>query len=67
MADVDSGEITRESCYTLSEFQKRTGMKRDAMRTARRNGLRVSYLHGRAFVLGKHWLDYLEAQASDQA
>lgn len=67
MAVIESGEVTSGASYTLPEFMRRTGMKRDAMRTARRNGLQVSYLHGRAFVLGKHWLDYLEAQASQQA
>ncbi len=65
MAVTECGEITRESCYMLSEFQKRTGMKRDAMRTARRAGLKVRYLHGRGFVLGSDWLAYLESQTTE--
>lgn len=62
------GEISIDSSYTLEEFQARTGMKRDAMRAARRKGLRVIYRHNRGYVLGRDWLSYLDMQAkSDSA
>lgn len=53
------GEITTGSSYSLSEFMERTGLKRDAMRQARRNGLQVVRRHGRVFILGSEWLRYL--------
>lgn len=55
------GEINRDSAYTLDEFTKRTGLKRDALRSARHNGLTVTYKHNRAYILGRHWLAYLQA------
>ncbi|QGQ26836.1 hypothetical protein F1728_31020 [Gimesia benthica] len=55
--------ISIDSCYTLEELMKRTGLKRDAMRTARRKGLRVIYRHNRGYVLGRDWLSYLDMQA----
>ena len=64
-----SGTITAEATYTLAEFQKRTGLKEWALRQARRSGLRVLYVHGRGFVRGSDWLDYLAtaAEAADIA
>lgn len=59
------GEISIDSSYTLEEFQTRTGLKRDGMRTARRKGLRVIYRHGRGYVLGRDWLAYLDMQAKE--
>lgn len=59
-----SGEISSNASYTLSELSKRTGLKRDALRSARRKGLRVVYLHNRGYVLGRDWLLYLDEQGS---
>ncbi len=59
MKSTESGEISQDACYTLSELQKRTGLKRDAMRSARKNGLRVIYRHNRAFIMGSDFLSYL--------
>lgn len=64
-AVIDSGEIVANASYTLDEFSRRTGLKRDAIRAARHNGLIVTRRHNRAYVLGKHWLEYLEG--SEQA
>ncbi|QDV18735.1 hypothetical protein Pan153_33960 [Gimesia panareensis] len=56
------GEISSGASYTLSEFSSRTGLKRDAIRSARRNGLRVVYRHNRGYILGRDWLSYIDDQ-----
>jgi len=66
-AIAEAGEVRRDAVYTMAEFTARTGLKRDAIRTARQNGLVVDYRHGRAFVRGDAWLDYLERQAEQDA
>ena len=58
-AVLESGEISASSVYTLAEFQRRSGLKRDAMRAARHRGLKVIRAHGRVFVSGREWIDYL--------
>lgn len=65
MSVSECGEINKDSVYTLAEFQNRTGLKRHALRTARRQGLKVNYLHSRGFILGKDWLSYLDQQAAN--
>jgi len=54
------GVIDVKSCYTLKEFAQRTGLKRDAIRSARNQGLRVIYKHNRGYVRGQDWVEYLE-------
>lgn len=56
-------KISVDAIYGLDDFMKRTGLKRDAMRAARRKGLRVIYCHNRAFLSGRDWLSYLDKQA----
>ena len=46
--------------YTLPAFRQVTGLGLAAMRTARRRGLRVRHAHGKAFVVGADFLDYLD-------
>ncbi|HAH48095.1 hypothetical protein [uncultured Gimesia sp.] len=65
MAISECGEISQDACYTLAEFTSRTGLKRDALRAARRNGLRVVYKHNRAYIMGRDWLAYLDSSESD--
>lgn len=57
---VSAEPITPESLYRLDDFQKLTGLGRWAMRTARRNGLKVRRIGGRAYVLGRDFIDYLD-------
>jgi len=59
--------IRPDESYTLGEFQRRTGMKEAAMKSARQRGLRVRYTGTRAYVLGKDWFAYLEEHADDEA
>ncbi len=52
--------------YSREEFMRRTGLGPAAMRTARRNGLRVRYVGGRMHVLGSDWLQYLDEHGADE-
>jgi hypothetical protein len=45
--------------YGIEEFKRQTRWGAHAMRTARRNGLRVRYLGGRAFVHADDFFAYL--------
>ena len=56
--------VASDCSYPLSGFTKLVGLKRHAMRAARKaaneRGITlVRYKHGRAFVLGADWLEYL--------
>ena len=53
--------VARGTCCRLPVFQEIAGLKRHAMRTARRHGLKVRYVNGMAFVVGDDFLDYLDA------
>ncbi len=56
------GVIRADEVYTLPEFKARVGFKNDAaLRSARRNGLKVLYAHRHGYVRGADWLDYLES------
>lgn len=61
-AAVSPGELTPGSLYTLDEFSRRTGLKRFALRTARKNGLRVLYVAGRAFVAADDAIAYFRGE-----
>jgi len=56
--------ISADQAYPLPLFTRGVGLKRHGMREARRNGLRVVHLHGRAYVLGRDWIAYLDRQAT---
>jgi hypothetical protein len=60
------GVIRIDELYTLDEFRSRTGLGEQWLRTARRTGLRVLYLGGRAFVRGRDFVDFLEKSAGDE-
>lgn len=57
------GTIVDGVLYTLEELRQRTGWGARAMREARRDGLPVRYRGGRAFVLGKDVLAFIEQHA----
>ena len=54
LCPIEPGKI-----YPLALFKQITGFGNHAMRTARKQGLRVRYLAGRAFVMGSDFLDYV--------
>lgn len=52
-------EIVPGTMYSLPEIKARLGWGDHAMRTARRNGLKVQYVAGRGYVYGKDAIDYI--------
>lgn len=51
-------EIKAEAVYPLAVFQRKTGLGRHAIRTARMNGLKVKRVGGRPFISGDDFLRF---------
>ena len=60
------GAIEPGVMFTLDEIKRRSKLGEWALRTARRNGLRVIYTGGRAFVRGQDFVEYLDRIAGGQ-
>jgi len=56
-----AGEVRADGIYTLVEIEKRLGLGRAALRTARRRGLKVRRAGRRDLILGRDLLNYLGA------
>jgi hypothetical protein len=54
-----NGVIRPDELYDLNSFMKRLGISPSTMRAARRAGLKVHYVHKRAYVLGRDWIEYV--------
>ncbi len=54
------GVIRPGEIYQKNEFLQRVGLKETGFRTARRNGLRVTYTGGKCFVRADDWSQYLD-------
>ena len=52
-------EVAPDVLYTLGEAKRRLGWGNHAMRTARRQGLEVKYVAGRAYVLGCDLIEHI--------
>jgi hypothetical protein len=63
---IPTGVIEPGALYQIEEFKRRTGFGNHAMRTARRNGLKVRYLGGRAFVHADDFFAYINKLDADQ-
>lgn len=59
LSDAASGVIRADEVYTIDEFKRRLRIRDATLRAARRAGLRVKYVHGRAFVFGQDWFAYV--------
>ncbi len=57
------GPIEPHILYPLADLQARSGMGVGALRTARRQGLKVLYTAGRGYVMGRDFIAYIEANA----
>jgi hypothetical protein len=57
--DFSSGVITPDELYTLKAFTQRLGIRDATLRSARRAGLRVYYVHKHAYVYGRDWIEYV--------
>jgi len=55
----DLAPIENGVTYPLTEFQRRTGLGRHALRQARRQGLRVCRMGGRCYVRGEDFNAFL--------
>ncbi|WP_417377064.1 hypothetical protein [Gimesia maris] len=53
------GEIDQSKVYTIERFMEVTGIKRFALDTARRNGLKVRKVGRRCFIYGQDFIDHL--------
>lgn len=57
--------IEGDAVYEKQEFLLRANLKQAGWRTARQNGLRVTEVHGRCYVRGRDWINYLQALIPD--
>lgn len=56
------GAIEAETVYPLSVFSRLVGLDENAMRQARRRGLKVRRVGRRGYVVGRDWLDFVTAE-----
>jgi len=63
MQDEVFGVINPEELYTLKAFTKRLGIRASTLRSARRAGLRVYYVHKHAYIYGRDWIEYVRNSA----
>ena len=54
-----TGVINPDELYTLDAFKRRLGVRDATLRSARRAGLRVFYVHKHAYVYGRDWIEYV--------
>ena len=54
-----AGVINPEELYTLDAFKRRLGVRDATLRSARRAGLQVHYVHKHAYIHGRDWIDYV--------
>ena len=54
-----TGVITPEELYTLKAFTQRLGIQASTVTSARRAGLQVYYVHKRAYIHGRDWIEYV--------
>jgi hypothetical protein len=57
------GEIRLDAIYTLAEFSKRVRLGRWGVSELQKAGLKVLEFHGRKFVEGRAFKEFLEGQA----
>jgi hypothetical protein len=54
-----TGVIKPDELYTLQAFTRRLGIQAATLRSARRAGLRVFYVHKHGYVYGRDWIEYV--------
>jgi hypothetical protein len=59
------GPIEPHVLYPIEELKARSGMGTTAMRSLRREGLNVRYAAGRAYVLGRDFIEHVMQHGSD--
>lgn len=58
------GPIEANVAYPLETFKRKSGLRDWALKTARRNGLRVRTCGNRRYIIGADWLAYLSTLES---
>lgn len=53
------GVINPDELYTLEAFTRRLGIRAATLRSARRAGLKVYYVHKHAYIYGRDWIEYV--------
>jgi len=61
------GPLHAAAVYCLEIFRSLTGLDAWALRTARRNGLKIRRCGRRGYVLGDDWIAYLRSLHSNVA
>lgn len=59
------GEINPATLYRIESLKAAAGVGEWAIRQMRRNGLKIRYIAGKAFVLGSDFIDYITSNAKD--
>lgn len=62
-----SEPIQAGAVYRLSELQRRMGIERDALRSAKKKGLRIRKLGTKKYVLGDDFIEFMESLPSEEA
>jgi hypothetical protein len=65
--DAAVGVINPDELYTLKAFTRRLGIRAATLRSARRAGLKVYYVHKHAYVHGRDWIEYVLRTEERQA
>jgi hypothetical protein len=63
---VLAGMILPDVLYTLDAIKARLGVRDHAMRMMRRRGLKVRYLVGRGYVMGRDVIEHVEAMGKPE-
>ena len=58
-SDERRGVIRADELYTLKSFKERLGISDATLRSARRAGLQVYYVHKHGYVIGSDWIEYV--------
>jgi hypothetical protein len=61
------GPVYSAAVYPLDVFRSLTGLDAWALRTARRNGLKIRRCGRRGYVIGDEWISYLRSLDQDKA
>jgi hypothetical protein len=59
--------IRPDELYPRPLFLQKLAITEATLRSARRRGLRTYRVHGRSYVLGKDWIDYVIGQVGSSA
>ena len=65
--NTELGVIHPDQLYTLTAFTRQLGIRAATLRSARRAGLKVYYVHKHGYVYGRDWIDYVRGVHSAES